>query len=291
MNKSAVTLSALMGGLAYLLVDNYISSFEADVRKKFDVEVFVFKAREDIKEQSTLLPEMVERVTIPKNFIEPGAVTMDPAEEKKASEEGRRVRNPMEDMAGSVVLVPIRKGEQITLSKITEPGIRSGLSPQIAPGKRAVSIPVGEVSGVAKLVKPGDRVDVIAVIDAGGGKENKLVRTLLQDVAILAVGRNITNNAPRIIEADPNGGSKQRIKSLASDFSFASVTLEVEPAQAQTIALVLATGEAAMTISLRNNDDSERPSMQSLTLSDVLGSDAGRVLRAPAGGATGGQKK
>jgi pilus assembly protein CpaB len=149
---------------------------------------------------------------------------------------------------------------------------------------------VGEVTGVAKLIKPGDRVDVIAVIDAGGGKENKLVRTLLQDAAVLAVGRSITNNAPRIIEQDPSGG-KQRVRSLASDFSFASVTLEVEPSDAQKIALVLATGEAAMTISLRNNDDSERPAMSSLTLQDVLGSDAGRVLRAPAGAQPQGVKR
>ena len=290
MNKSAVTLSALMGGLAYLLVSSYVDSFEAEVRRRFDVEVFVYKAREDIKEQSTLLPEMVERVTIPKNFLEPGAVTSDPSEEEKAKADGKKLRNPMEDLAGSIVLVPIRKGEQITLSKITEPGIRSGLSPQIAPGKRAVSIPVGEVTGVAKLVKPGDRVDVIAVIDAGGGKENKLVRTLLQDAAVLAVGRSITNNAPRIIEQDPMGGGKQRVRSLAQDFSFASITLEVEPSDAQKVALILATGEAAMTISLRNNDDSERPAMSSLTLQDVLGSDAGRVLRAPAGQSQGVKK-
>jgi len=290
MNKSAVTLSALMGGLAYLLVSSYVESFEEEVRKKFDVEVFVYKARDDIKEQATLLPEMVEKVTIPKNFLEPGALTIDPREVEKAKKENRRERNPIEDMAGAIALVPIRKGEQITLNKITEPGIRSGLSPQIAPGKRAVSIPVGEVTGVAKLIKPGDRVDVIAVIDAGGGKENKLVRTILQDVAVLAVGRSITNNAPRVIEQDPSGGGKPKVKSLAQDFSFASVTLEVEPPQAQTVALVLATGDAAMTISLRNNDDSERPAMPSLTLSDILGSDAGRVMRTPAG-QPGGQKK
>ena len=33
---------------------------------------------------------------------------------------------------------------------------------------------VTEITGIAKLIKPGDRVDVIAVFDAGGGKENKI---------------------------------------------------------------------------------------------------------------------
>ncbi|MEK6705924.1 MAG: Flp pilus assembly protein CpaB, partial [Bdellovibrionota bacterium] len=170
-----------------------------------------------------------------------------------------------------------------TFNKITEPNMRTGLAPQVAPGKRAVAVPVNEVSGVAKLVKPGDRVDLIAVLDLGGSKDAKISKTILQDVVVLAVGRSVTNNVPRIIEADPFGGNP-RVKSLAEDFTFASVTLEVEPVQAQLLALVMANGENALTLSLRNNDDSDRVNIGSTTFNEVLGPDAAQARRGPATG-------
>ena len=103
---------------------------------------------------------------------------------------------------------------------------------------------------VGKLVKPGDRVDLIGVLDTGNGKEGKVSRVILQDVVVLAVGKSVTNNAPRTVEYD-NFAGKERVKSLAEDFSFSSVTLEVEPAQAQMLALILANGENSLSLSLR----------------------------------------
>jgi pilus assembly protein CpaB len=180
-------------------------------------------------------------------------------------------------------MVPVKKGEQITYNKITEPSIRTGLSPQVAPGKRAVAIPVSETSGVGKLVKPGDRVDLIAIIDMGGGKENRIAKTFLQDVVVLAVGRNVTNNAARIIEADAVNG-QPKTRSLTEDFSFSSVTLEVDPVDAQKLALVMAGGENSLSLSLRNNEDTEQNQVQVVTYPDILGPDVAKVRREPAGG-------
>jgi len=61
------------------------------------------------------------------------------------------------------------------------------------------------------------------------------------------------------------------------------VTLEVEPAQAQSLALILANGDSSLTLSLRNNGDADRVNVGATTLSDVLGADAGRVQRVPTG--------
>jgi len=129
---------------------------------------------------------------------------------------------------------------------------------------------------VSKLVKPGDRVDLIAVVDMGGGKESKVAKTILQDVIVLSIGRYVTNNLPRTVEVD-NLGGKDRIHSLAEDFSFSSVTLEVEPAQAQMIALLLASSDSSITISLRNNDDIERINLSGTIFSEVLGNDISRL--------------
>ncbi|OFZ72236.1 MAG: Flp pilus assembly protein CpaB [Bdellovibrionales bacterium RIFOXYD1_FULL_44_7] len=276
MNNKALTLSLVMAVLAVFFVQSYVSSIEEEAKKKFGTEILVVKAKKDIKEQETLNDSLVELALIPKKFLEPASVFFEKREEDEETKKG------VHSLSGMVAVVPIKKGEQITYNKLTDPGIRTGLAPQVTPGRRAVAVPVTEVSGVSKLVKPGDRVDLIAIIDGGGGKENKIAKTILQDVVVLAVGRNVTNNVARIVEADPFGG-KERIRPLSEDTSFAAVTLEVEPAQAQSLALILANGDSSLTLSLRNNDDADRVNVGATTLSDVLGADAGRVQRVPTG--------
>ncbi|MEO5969469.1 MAG: Flp pilus assembly protein CpaB [Bdellovibrionia bacterium] len=270
MNNRALTLALVMAGIAVFFVQSYVSSIEEEAKKKFGTEILVIVARRDIKEMETLNETSLELKLIPKRFLEPAAISL----EKK--EQDKETSKALKGLAGVVAIVPIRKGEQITYNKITEPSMRTGLAPQIAPGRRAISIPVNETSGVSKLIKPGDRVDLIAVLEAGGGKENKIAKTVLQDVIILSIGRYVTNNVARIIESDGSGG-KERVRPLSQDFSYNSVTLEVEPSQAQALALVMANGDNALTLSLRNNDDSERLSFPATVMADVLGAEMSRV--------------
>lgn len=277
MNNKAVTLSLVMALFAVFMVQSYVESVEKEAKEKFGTEVLVIKAKKDIREQETINETLLELAPIPKRFLEPSSIYF---EKKEADEETTK---SLKSLTGTVAIVPIRKGEQLAYNKLTEPSVRTGLSPQVAPGRRAIALPVNDVSGVSKLVKPGDRVDVIAVIDLGGGKENRMVKTILQDVVVLSVGKNVTNNVARVVETDSFGG-KDRIRSLSEDTSFGSVTLEVEPLQAQTMALVLSNNDNAVTLSLRNNDDTDRVSLGSTTMQDVLGQDSSRLmLRAPAG--------
>jgi len=64
----------------------------------------------------------------------------------------------------------------------------------IPSGKRAMSVPVDEVSGVSGLIKPGDRVDVISVIsidlNSNLSKPHSLV--VLQDIEVLAIGKALS---------------------------------------------------------------------------------------------------
>jgi pilus assembly protein CpaB len=277
MNNKALSLSVLMALVGSFFVYSYVSEKEEQAKRQFGTEVLVLKAKRDIKEQESINETLLELSLIPKKFVEPAAVYFEKREEDK--ETARSLRG----LVGTVAMVPVKKGEQITYNKITEPSIRTGLSPQVAPGKRAVAIPVSETSGVGKLVKPGDRVDLIAIIDMGGGKENRIAKTFLQDVVVLAVGRNVTNNAARVIEADAVNG-QPKTRSLTEDFSFSSVTLEVDPVDAQKLALVMAGGENSLSLSLRNNEDTEQNQVQVVTYPDILGPDLAKVRREPAGG-------
>lgn len=276
MNNRAVTLSLGMAILAVFFVQSYVASIEEKAKKDFGAYVNVVVAKKDLKEMATIddVQGMIALREIPKQFLEPGAIYF----EKKNSESDSI--KDLETLAGYVAVVPIKEGTQISFSKITEPGLRTGLSPQITPGRRGFSVPVNEVSGVAKLVKPGDRVDVIAVLDLGSARDSKVVKTVLQDVPILAVGRNVTNNVARSIDADPFTG-KSRIRALTQFDGFASVTLEVDPAQAQMLALILSNQSNTVTLSLRNNDDVDRVAVGGMGVGEVLGADPAAQRRLP----------
>jgi pilus assembly protein CpaB len=277
MNNKALTMSLLAAILAVFFVQSYVQSIEERAAKEYGSKFIVLRAKKDIKEMETITDAVIERGTIPKNFLEPNAVYA-------TQEEGEKVANSrLKELFGQVAIVPIKKGEQITTNKLMAPGVRTGLSSQITPGRRAIAIPVNDTTGVAKLVKPGDHIDLLGVIDMGGGRRDaKVVKTLLQDKVVLATGHSITNNVPRVMEADAFG-DKIRSKSLLEDTSYNSVTLEVEPYEAQMMALLMASGDNALWVSLRNSDDTDHPaSLAPMMYNDLLGVDPSRA-RAPAG--------
>src|SRR5262249_31113859 len=74
-----------------------------------------------------------------------------------------------------VVLAPMQKNELILKTKITGPGQKASLSSLLEDGKRAVTVRVDDVRGVAGFVLPGDRVDVVlirSVPGSNGSTEN-----------------------------------------------------------------------------------------------------------------------
>lgn len=263
MNNKAVQIAMLMAFIGGFIVWSHISSVEKDAEDKFGTQVLAVSAKKDIKEMETIDETMLELKRVPKRFLEPGAISFNATDKKED------MSKDMKDMAGFVAIVPVKRGEQITFNKVVEPSLRTGLAPQVTPGRRAVTISVTETSGVGKLVKPGDRVDVIGVLDLGGGKDSKIAKTILQDLVVLAVGRNVTNNVARLIEKDFTGKNSQ-VRSLASYDGFTSVTLEVTITQAQTLALVSNTGSSVLTLALRNNDDTNQEASGSVTIWDVL---------------------
>lgn len=279
MNNKAMTLSLVMAVLAIFFVQSYVSSLEEEQKKKFGSEVIAVFAKTNIKEMDTIVETMLEVKSIPERFKDPNAVPYEKVETDEKS--GKQFGRGLKEWAGYIALVPIKKGEQITFNKITEPNVRTGLAPQITPGRRAISISVSDRTGVAKLVKPGDRVDLIGVVDMGGGKANKVAKVLLQDVVVLATGKNINNNAARLVEMDALT-NKTKVQSLAEDTAFNSVTLEVDPIQAEMMVLIQANGDTSMSLALRNNDDTDRAPIPSMNYNDVLGLDLSKT-RAPAG--------
>src|SRR5437016_11885375 len=103
-----------------------------------------------------------------------------------------------------VALAPLQRNELILKTKVTGPGQRASLSALLDEGKRAVTVRVDDVRGVAGFVLPGDRVDVVLIrtVPSGSGSEN-ISDVLLQHVKVLAVDQfaNERQETPTVVRA------------------------------------------------------------------------------------------
>jgi pilus assembly protein CpaB len=263
MNNKAFTISIALAGFAVFMIYSYITSKEQEIKATYGTPTPVVVATRDIGPLNEVFDNMVEIVSRPKQFIEPGHT------------------DNVKQVVGFVTSVPIRKGEQITLNKIVALGVQTGLSRQVTPGKRALSVSVDDVSGVNRLLKPGDRIDIIATIDPPGSQRGgQISKLILQDVPVLAVGEYVTNTAPRKIEKDDVTG-KNNVRNLNIDRNFNTITVEVSPNEAMQLTILRDT-QQRLSVMLRNSDDTERLNMAGMGLLDALGQDASRALRTPA---------
>jgi pilus assembly protein CpaB len=260
-NTRSFWISLVCAIFAMFLIYSYSEEQKAKYDKRYGTTKTVLVATKDILEMSTIDETMINQEEKPVDFIQPGAV-----------------ENP-DDAVGLVAGSPIKKGEQILMTKLLSPGPTTGLSLQVAPDKRAVSIPVDEVRGVGKLINPGDRVDIITSINYGDGKSDRReVKTLLQDILVLATGVKVTNNIPRTLLVD-NANGRPGYKNLIGDTGYSTVTVEVNPIEAQNLIYILSVAPGAIFLSLRNGNDKVVPRIPTSTLDSVLGVDSERAIQ------------
>lgn len=239
--------------MAMFLAYSYIDSLESELTQTYGNPETVVVAKSDIKELELIDDTKVRLDTVPSKFVQPGHL-------KK-----------IEEVYNTVATVPIKAGEQITLPRITQPGARTGLSHQVSVGKRAFSLRVTMETGVSKLIRPGDRVDVLALISyAPGQLQHMKVKTVLQDVLVLSTGLAITNSLP--ITAVQRDDEIKKLN-LSAYTDYPAVTLELTPNEVQRLSF-LVNASARLGLSLRNNDDKAVERLPATELYDVLGEDA-----------------
>ena len=81
----------------------------------------------------------------------------------------------LEDVKGKVATQSILPGEFIVAGRLTDKHGGSTLAAVVPEGKRAVTVRVNDVVGVAGFLLPGNRVDVIAT---AGGMTTSTILTL-----------------------------------------------------------------------------------------------------------------
>ena len=254
MNTRALTLALVIAGLAMMMVYTYIDDQKNAMIKEYGIQSSVIVAKNDIQELELIDDSKVEVKTVPANFLSPGHF------------------KTIKELENTIATVPIIKGEQITKPRVTYPGIKTGLSRQVAVGKRAVAINITEKDGVGKLIKPGDRIDVLSSFDISQGQRRDMqkARTLLQDVLVLSTGMSMTNSIPMYGVETPKVIRAMNLNTYAT---YNTITLELDPYDVQKLAFIQTFG-AAISLSLRNNSDKEPVRLKATQIYDVLGEDA-----------------
>lgn len=211
------------GLIAVLLINNLIQQKTEEAKKRAisaqkNLSTVVV-AKQDIPAGTPLKESLLKEETVYKDMLQPRAATS------------------IDRVIDKITLVPISKGEQVLLNKISLSGQEGSLSMKVPSGKRAITIPVDNISSVGGMVRPGDHVDVVGMVPQPAvnaeGKQVMQMTTmpLFQDVLVLAVGQEFTSIP----------GTKKEEKAVS-----AVITLALSAQEANLIAFVQEQGRVRL---------------------------------------------
>ncbi|RZI43996.1 Flp pilus assembly protein CpaB [Herbaspirillum sp. HC18] len=137
-----------------------------------------------------------------------------------------------------VTKVNLQAGEPVLETRLAPAGAKGGLSAVVAEGKRAMTVRVNDVIGVAGFALPGNFVDILVSTQDesrnSGNRDANISKLVLERILVLAVAQEANQNdtKPKVVNA---------------------VTLEVTPEQAEKLDLARSVGQLSLV--LRNQVD------------------------------------
>lgn len=152
-----------------------------------------------------------------------------------------------------VVKVGVLRGEAVTERKLAPVGTQGGLSAVIAEGKRAMTVRVNDVVGVAGFALPGNYVDVMVNTQqerVKGEEARSISKTVLEHVLVLAVAQEASRDdtKPKVVSA---------------------VTLELSPEDSEKLDLARSIG--TLSLVLRNQVDHKTMATRGITQRQLFG--------------------
>lgn len=244
-NKNWLILLAALGvgGLAAMSTKNYIAqkieSIEAQDKDKTLVKVVV--AKDNLEKGSVLSSQNMATRDIPKQWVHSDAIT--PEQFNRAD--------------GARLALPANAGEPVMWAQIENEKTGS-FSTKLDVGRRAVTLPVDEVSSISGMLAPNDLIDIIVSVQKDS---RSFTFTLLQSMRVLATGTKVSQR-----DTDENGKPS----------SYTTVTLDTSPEDAKK--LIAAREVGRITALLRAPTDVASVSLSRAEANDLLGLGNGEGL-------------
>lgn len=204
-------------------------------------------ASADIPQGGRIAAGSLQLVEWPSGALPPGAIT------------------ELKGLDARIARADIGRGEPVLESKLAPPGTTGGLSAVVASGKRAMTVRVNDVVGVAGFALPGNYVDILVNLQATGSdtgtREQSISKIVLERILVLAVAQesNRDDTKPKVVNA---------------------VTLELTPDQVEKLDLARSIG--SLSLVLRNQIDPQPANTGGATRASVLGIPEPAPVRAAA---------
>lgn len=237
-NKMTILGAVALGLVAMLLASYYLGIREKAI-KEAGKETEVLVAAQDIPERIIITERMLTTKKVPARYLQPTAITS------------------IKEAVGKVTIAPIKAGGQITGTSLVFLSKETGLAVKIPTGRVAVIVPVENVD-ITDLIKPGDYVNVLATFRLAG--EDYATITLLQNIEVLAVGKNLGAVLPK----------KEKGKGLFEEATLGTlnVSLALTPMEAEYLTLMKVRGK--IDLALRPIGDEEIYILAPVTLGSLL---------------------
>jgi len=187
----------------------------------------------------------------------------------------------VDEVIGKATRYPLSLDEEVTSSKVVSLEPMQGadsLAFVIPKGMRAISINADQVLSAGGLVLPGDYVDIVGVFSLkkadGNEEQSYFVRTIIQNVEVLAVAQTITDVPPPAEDgtaaaaADSSGTQRARGSEAAPNPEATTLTLLVEPEKAEWVFLAEANGTLRAIV--RSFGDSDVTDVRPIVKTELL---------------------
>src|SRR3990170_5697204 len=140
----------------------------------------------------------------------------------------------------------IQVNQPLLAADLTGEGQGASIAALLPDGKRAAAVRINDVSGVAGFVRPNDAVDVLITRAAG---EAQITDVLLQNIRVIAMDQNAHNSNGQPVVAR-------------------TATLEVNPIEAQKLALGQQLGELSLVLR-KPGVEQDNPLVETVSLEDL----------------------
>ena len=219
---ATLAIAVVLGLIAVVLVNGYLGS-----KKKNDVAQVaavqgspVVVAAAPIARGVIIQPQLLKVASYPSNAVPAGAFTT--VAQLTGGKDVQRL-----------ALRDLQPDEPVLATRVTPPGGKLNLSDILDPGMQAVTLRSDDVKGVGGFVLPGDRVDVLLT---RGVPNTTVTQVVAENIRVLAIDQVDDDelNKPVVVKA---------------------ITIQVTPAQAQSITLAQTIG--SLSLSLRHVQDGQ----------------------------------
>ena len=235
-----IVLALVVAFAATLVALRWIHAQTAPVSSKVAV------ANADLPLGTRLAPDMITLIDWPANALPPGAIG------EPALLEARVTRHA------------IARGEPLLEGKLAPAGTLGGLSAALGDGKRAMTVRVNDVVGVAGFALPGNFVDVLVntqgePLKNGTAQGPAISKIVLERILVLAIAQEASRD-----------DTKAKVVN--------AVTLELTPEQTEMLDLARSVG--TLSLVLRNQVEDKPVNTDGATKSSLLDAKAASAVPA-----------